>query len=219
MSALFNNSYIYANGPNSQYGSVGGFFTLGGNSQDVFGITNYHVVEKDGSATEDAPVFRRGSTQLIGRLKYWFELEPGEGLNFFDLALFNVNKAAIQPLWNLPVSGFAEAATVSQVQMVMNNNIVHVGVSAGLLNGPFNIGLEHQEYKFGNLLQIQSSSDNNAFSSPGDSGSIILSGDKIVALLLGADSNNPLISYGIPFIDNTNNRGILNYFDLKPLVN
>jgi hypothetical protein len=217
MTRLFNNTNIYANGPSSQFGCVGGFFTLPDDSE-VYGITNFHVVEKDGQASLDAPIFKRGTKSQIGQLKYWYELETGEGLNYFDMALFKVDQTNVSPSWNMGISGFADAGSADQVQLVKGNNLMQTGTCTGLLQGPFSIELETQHYKFTNLLQIQSSSENAPFSSSGDSGSVIVSGDKIVALLVGADSNNPLISYGIPFVDNTSNKGILNFFSLKPLT-
>jgi len=65
-------------------------------------------------------------------------------------------------------------------------------------------------YKFTNLLQIKSADYNYDFSYPGESGSIIMAGDKIVALLIGARPDDPTISYAIPFEDSLNNKGIRN---------
>jgi len=215
MPLVLSNSSIYANGPSAQSGCVGGFFTLPG-SQDVFGITNFHVVEKGGIGTLNAPIFKLGSVAKIGLLEYWYQLDT-HNVNYFDMALFAIDKAVATPVWNVAVGGWADANNAVQVQLTRANGIQTFGIAAGLKNGPFNITLERQPFQFTNLLQIHSTSTTVPFSSPGDSGSLIFSGGNIVALLLGADTNEPFISYGIPFIDSINNKGILNYFQLTPM--
>jgi hypothetical protein len=214
MISLFNNTNIFANNMNGQIGTIGGFFQFSGDNT-IYGITNFHVVEIGGTASVGAPLFQKGSGLQIGTLQYWYQPKQGVS-NYFDMALFAIDPSAISPAWNSPVGGFADANSATDVQINFGNNVLHTGLSNGIQQGPFNITIGNQQYKFTNLLQIQSSSSNYQFSYPGDSGSLIFAGDQIVALLLGGDPNNPFISYGIPFVDSVNNKGILNTIGLNP---
>ena len=119
MLPVSSNQSIYANDPNSQAGSVGGFFRLPA-SAGIYGITNFHVVEKGGMATLDAPIFRNGGQTQIGKLKYWYELE-NDRVNFFDMALFEIDQTVVSPSWIIPVGGWADANAVDEVQLHKGN--------------------------------------------------------------------------------------------------
>lgn len=210
---LFSNTGIFANDASGQDGTVGGFFTLP-DSPGIYGITNFHVIEQGGTATQDAAIFQQGTGIQIGTLERWY-LPTTTGLNRLDLALFLVDQSVMTPTWNTQVSGFADANSVTSVQLNLGNNIVHFGTALGLKPGPFPVPIDGVTYNFTNLLQIQSASDGHQFSRGGDSGSLIFADDLIVALLIGCDQSNPFITYGIPFIDTISKKGILNATVLK----
>lgn len=196
-------------------GTVGGFFTVGQNT-DVYGITNFHVVQKNGTATVNDPVYDSSMLYQIGELESWYKLN--QTLNYFDLALFKVDMTAVLPKWNRKVGGFADACYVNHVEL-HKGNAVQYGICQGISDGPFTMILDGCAYQFGNLLRIQSASYGTRFSTRGDSGSILMSDDKIVALLIGADPNDYTVSYAIPFIDSVKKKGILHYLKLVPSHN
>lgn len=208
---LYSNTAIYANDQNGSPGTVGGFFKLP-NDDAVYGITNFHLVQSGGQATQDSPVFKGGSTARIGELEAWYSPDVTV-TNYFDLALFSLDPE-VERSWTGTVTGFADANDVQDLQLNLGNGVVHYGFAGGVQQGPFPMNIAGVIYSFANLLQIQSVSTSYQFSIPGNSGSLIMAGDKIVALLVAGDPNNPFISYGIPFIDRISNKGILNYVPL-----
>lgn len=212
MDILNSNTQIYVNNQTGQPGTVGGFFKIRG-EKGIFGITNFHIVESNGKASLDSPVFKVGTTDQIGALDSWYSPDATT-INYFDLALFSVDQGVVQPKWNIPITGIADANDVQQVQLNLGSQVIHYGISEGLKPGPFPIPIAGKTYEFTNLLRIRSDSSTYRFSAPGDSGSLIVAGSKIVALLVGGDQLNPFISYAIPFIDRVSNKAILNYIPL-----
>jgi hypothetical protein len=212
MKTIFNNTSIGTRNFPPNVGTVGGFFTFEGD-KDVYGITNFHVIQNNGRGVLNDPIFQSGRSGQIGELEYWYE--PTDRMNFFDLALFKMDLAMVRPMWQAVVEGFADAALVRQVELHSNQS-VNFGTCNGIAEGPFNITINEVSFRFSNLLRIQSSVSGAPFSKRGDSGSIIMSDNKIVALLLGADPNDATVSYGIPFVDSRKNKGILHFLNLRP---
>lgn len=215
MSILLSNSNIYGPSLIGPSGSVGGFFTIAGGSQ-VFGITNLHVFS--GSCQVGDGVHRMGSEEIIGSVKYWFELDKTQ-LNYFDLVLFEIKTDRVVPHWNVPVSGFADAQHVPSVQLITEDGQVRTGVNQGIKPGPFVLGIGGKFYKFTNLIQIHSTRPGAAFSNPGDSGSLILADNRMVGILVGGDPNHRDISYAMPFIDSVRGMGILDTVALRQYGN
>src|SRR5687767_5197716 len=120
MPIKYSNTGIYAHDGSAPAGTVGGFFRISG-QEGIFGITNFHVVEKNGTCNLNDPVFPLRSRNPLGGLMYWFELETGSRLIYFDLALFKVNTDAFRPVWNVPVSGYADAREVRQAQLIADH--------------------------------------------------------------------------------------------------
>jgi hypothetical protein len=217
MKPIFNNTSIGTRNFPINVGSVGGFFTFE-SDEDVYGITNFHVIQNNGRGVLNDPVYQLGRSGQIGEVEYWYE--PTDRLNYFDLALFKIDLAVVQPMWHAVVEGFADAALVRQVELNKNNSVTF-GICDGIVEGPFNITINDESFRFSNLLRIQSAVSGAPFSNRGDSGSIIMSDNKIVALLIGADPNDATVSYGIPFVDSRKNKGILHFLNrgLISLVN
>ncbi|MVT11228.1 serine protease family protein [Chitinophaga tropicalis] len=212
MQTLIVNDNIYTSRNN--IGSIGGFYQFRGDPEKrVFGLTNYHVAQIDGICTAGQKAFGINSNEGIGTLFSWFRLES-DIVNSFDLALVNLDKTLVRPLWGLDTAGYAVPAIDQEVRL-MNRREIRTGFISNVNSGEFSVTIAGTDYRIGNLIQITSAND-LPFSEHGHSGSVIFSDtNQLVGVLVGGDPENRHLSYVMPFLDRRNRKGILNSWALE----
>jgi len=213
MSSLSSSSQIFAN-DDSGTGTVGGFFKFNGN--DIYGITNNHVIANANNCHVGDPVFRYGDNEKIGTLHYWVTLNQNQ-VNYLDVALFKIDDE-IEIEWLLPEGidqpgDFDIAKNDENVYMMLQDGSRKQGkVTLATINFNIPFVLCEKKFSFSDLIEIKSI-EGTPFSVPGQSGSIIFNNaNSILGILLGTNSTTTK-SYAIPFINR--NRGIKQVFDLS----
>lgn len=207
---MLSNSDIYQN-TEAGKGTVGGFFKFP-NADNIYGISNNHVIANLNNCNVGDPVFDIAGNQ-VGSLTHWFNLQPNV-VNFIDAALFECRQP-FQTAWRINNNavpkplGFIEPKMGGHVYLMHSNNVARWGViSNPSINTTVNFTLGDNNYPFSKLIEI-SPTDGIPFSSTGNSGSIIMSSNHcIVGLLVGAETGG-IKSYAVPFVN-----GILNYLPL-----
>ena len=198
---IFSSSPIKRQG-NFWPGTLGGFFQFAGTA-GVYGISNNHVLANlnqchTGDVIEDA-----GSQSVIGSLDSWQPLDLA-AINYIDTAFFLLDPQ-VCAFWNLPNGAAAPAADFSSA---VPGSYVYRMSGAGPVWGKltnvqasFVFTQQGDNYTFEQLLQIEPYKT-DVFSSPGDSGSLILDqNNAILGLLMGAPADNPAISFACPFLN------------------
>lgn len=213
MQTLIVNDNIYTSRNN--IGSIGGFYHFRGDPEKkLFGLTNFHVAQVNGVCTADHPVFGMTSNDGIGTLFSWFRLES-DVVNSFDLALIQLDQTLVRPIWGLTTTGFT-APHIDQEVRLMNQREIRTGRISDPHSGAFSITIAGNDYEIGNLIEITSNDEDEAFSEAGHSGSLIFTDThQLLGILVGRDPVHKQLSYAMPFRDRRFKRGILNSWGLE----
>ena len=215
---MYNNTSIIRDG-NCGAGCVGGFFTMG-NSPDIYGISNNHVIANLNNCRVGDLIRHEASGLTAGELTHWVPLKThndNDKINQIDMALFRIEQGETLQ-WKMKDSnltkprGYIEPRQNGSVYMPLENGDFSTGkITKTYTNHLMQFLLCGQPFLFSRLIEI-TPTEKQQFSQPGNSGSIILSSSHfIVGLLIGSNSDGTR-SYAIPFVE-----GILRYAPLQIL--
>ena len=90
---MYNNTSIIRDG-NCGAGCVGGFFTMG-NSPDIYGISNNHVIANLNDCRVGDLIRHEASGLTAGELSHWVPLKThndNDKINQIDMALFRIEQ-------------------------------------------------------------------------------------------------------------------------------
>lgn len=202
MSFIYNGMQILRRGTTNS-GTLGGFFTFGGN--EIFGISNNHVLANFGFCEVGDFICRAGSDIVVGSLQCWVKLDLSQS-NYLDIALFKL-APDVKPYWRMPFSHNSSPGNIrlaeegESVYMVANNGSIKTGIINQLFTDEdLNVDLNGNNLRFLGLTEVLSTSG-IPFSVQGESGSLVFgSNNDLLGILMGSSKNNSSLSYYVPFI-------------------
>jgi hypothetical protein len=206
-------SYQICRNNSAEAGSLGGFFTFGGN--EIYGLSNNHVIANLGQCKVDDQICLSGSTQQVGLLKSWTMFQ--QTINYLDIALFKLS-ADMLPVWRMPSgvsrpSGIGYTLLGDEVYFIRNNGMKREGVVSELsITRNISFMLNGKPFLFTRLIEITPNGD-PPFCDPGESGSLVFNSQHAaVGVIIGTDVNKSK-SYAIPF--HNGNTGISSVYNMQ----
>ncbi|MEZ5018361.1 MAG: hypothetical protein R2800_14975 [Flavipsychrobacter sp.] len=195
MSILYNSTRIFRQA-GGYAGRVGGFFTMHGQQDKVFGISNNHVIANlNNCAQGDIICINNAAKSEVGSLFLWYNLKLHE-TNTLDAAFFELNNN-YQAAWNMPAHIINP--TGMRAPMVGENVYMNIYEDAGggaampsrlgrivqQVAAPLIFSFHGTTVYYQNLYEIHSI-NYNPFSCSGDSGSLVFSYDhNVIGILIG----------------------------------
>lgn len=174
-------------------GAVGGWLKNG--SGRVFGFSNNHVIAALNQGRQNDSIWHAGTQ--IGNLHSWIRLEPPPAQNRMDLALFALSEG--EPWrWRHPRPvGWMEPKVNQLVYRVDRSGNLRKGIITTIgrtLVVPFGA----RSFEFKDIIAIRPTGP-GPFSSPGDSGSLVMTAGNLASSVLFACTDDPDHSYSFAF--------------------
>lgn len=196
MSILYNSTKIFRQ-EGGYSGRVGGFFTIYGQPNKVFGISNNHVIANLNNCQQgDVICINNGAKPPVGKLFMWYNLDP-QNANTLDAAFFEVDNH-YQAAWNMPAhminpAGMRPPMLNENVYMNIYEDVSGVDAVMPTRLGrimkqvaePLAFSFHGTTIYFQYLYEIHSI-NHRPFSYGGDSGSLVFSYDNMaIGILVG----------------------------------
>ncbi len=199
MKVLHSGSGIFR-GAGGHPGRVGGFFTLSGHDNKVFGMSNNHVIANMGNCSQgDIVCLYTPMQEVIGQLFKWYKLQLPPVVNRHDLAFFEVD-GNYRVAWNMPgnrinPTGQRDPEKGDEVYMNIHDDEhscsssrytpTREGRIVGERTGTMVLPLDNVNINYTKLYVIHST-NGCPFSYPGDSGTMVFGSDhKALGILVG----------------------------------
>ena len=196
---MITNDIIMRQGQFNNVGRLGGLFTFADGTNNVYGISNNHVIANLNNANVGDPICDVNNNK-IGALQAWVHLYPANSINTTEFAIFKLDDPS-QAQWvswgaNARPNGFA----IPSVGMHVNYPSP-AGISTGridLLNYPIQTSWNGVNYIFNGCLRIIPSGI-TPFSYHGDSGGAIYTDNNMLLGIIVAINENNSATFVVPF--------------------